>query len=400
MCKGMSCMSVNDNEINSMNEIISDIESSMKKVRSGEVIKGKVISVTDSEAIINLGYMSDGILPRSEISEDSEISPKDVLKENDEIYVYVLNMNDGDGNILLSKKEADKIKVWDELEDSLENNSTFEVTVKEVVKGGVVTYVKGIRAFIPASQLSVSYVKDLNEFIGKTLNVKVIELDRSKERIVLSRREVENAELEVKKKGLWNEIKPGEKRSGVVSRLTKFGAFVDLDGIDGLIRLSELSWKRVKNPSEVVSIGDKVEVYVLDVDKENNRISLALKDVSEDPWNNVQDKYKVGSVVDGVVTKFLNFGAFVEIEPGLEGLVHLSEISEERILKPSDVLNIGNKVRVKILDIDSKAKRMSLSIKDSAEKPKEDFEKYVDTQESGVSLGELFGDKFKDLKFD
>mgnify|MGYP001104918574 FL=1 len=393
-------MSVNDNEINSMNEIISDIEFSMKKVRSGEVIKGKVISVTDSEAIINLGYMSDGILPRSEISEDSEINPKDVLKENDEIYVYVSNMNDGDGNILLSKKEADKIKVWDELEDSLKNNNTFEVIVKEVVKGGVVTYVKGIRAFIPASQLSVSYVKDLNEFIGKTLNIKVIELDRSKERIVLSRREVESAELEVKKKSLWSEIKPGEKRTGVVSRLTKFGAFVDLGGVDGLIHLSELSWKRIKNPSEVVSIGDKVEVYVLDVDKENNRISLALKDVSEDPWNNIQDKYKVGSVVDGTVSKFLNFGAFVEIEPGLEGLVHLSEISEERILKPSDVLNIGNKVRVKILDIDSKAKRMSLSIKDSAEKSKEDFEKYVDTQESGVSLGELFGDKFKDLKFD
>lgn len=393
-------MSVNDNEINSMNEIISDIESSMKKVRSGEVIKGKVISVTDSEAIINLGYMSDGILPRSEISEDLEINPKDVLKENDEIYVYVSNMNDGDGNILLSKKAADKIKVWDELEDSLKNNNTFEVTVKEVVKGGVVTYIKGIRAFIPASQLSVAYVKDLNEFIGKTLNIKVIELDRTKERVVLSRREVESAELEVKKKALWSEIKPGEKRTGVVSRLTKFGAFVDLGGVDGLIHLSELSWKRVKNPSEVVSIGDKVEVYVLDVDKENNRISLALKDVSEDPWNNIQEKYKVGSVVDGTVSKFLNFGAFVELEPGLEGLVHLSEISEERILKPSDVLNIGNKVRVKILDIDSKAKRMSLSIKDSVEKPKEDFEKYVDTQESGVSLGELFGDKFKDLKFD
>lgn len=393
-------MSVNDNEINSMNEIIGDIESSMKKVRRGEVIKGKVISVTDSEAIINLGYMSDGILPKSEISEDSEVNPKDVLKENDEIYVYVSNMNDGDGNILLSKKVADRIKVWDELEDSLKNNSTFEVTVKEVVKGGVVTYIKGIRAFIPASQLSVTYVKDLNGFTGKTLKVKVIELDRAKERVVLSRREVENAELEVKKKNLWSELKPGEKRTGVVSRLAKFGAFVDLGGVDGLIHLSELSWKRVNNPSEVVSVGDRVEVYVLDADKENNRISLALKDVSEDPWNNVEDKYKVGSIVNGTVSKFLNFGAFVELEPGLEGLVHLSEISEERILKPSDVLNIGNKVRVKILDIDPKAKRMSLSIKDSIEKPKEEIEKYVDTQESGVSLGELFGDKFKDLKFD
>ncbi len=393
-------MSVNENETNSMSDAMEEIEASMKKVRNGEIVKGKVMSVTDNEAIINLGYMSDGILAKNEISDDPEVNPKDILKENDEIYVYILNMNDGEGNILLSKKAADKIKVWDELEDSFKSGSTFEITVKEVVRGGVVAYIKGIRAFIPASQLSVAYVKDLNEFVNKALKVKVIELDRNKERIVLSRKEVENVELEAKKTVLWNEIKPGEKRKGVVSRLTKFGAFVDLGGVDGLIHLSQLSWKKVNNPSDVVSVGDKVEVYVLEADKENNRISLALKDVSEDPWNNVLQKYKVGSIVEGTVSKFLNFGAFVELEPGIEGLVHISEISEERILKPSDVLSIGSKIKVKILDIDGEAKKMSLSIKEAVEKPKEDIEKYVDTQESGVSLGELFGDKFKDLKFD
>lgn len=393
-------MSVNENETNSMSEALEEIEASMKKVRNGEIVKGKVMSVTDNEAIVNLGYMSDGILAKSEISDDPEVNPKDVLKENDEIYVYILNMNDGEGNILLSKKAADRIKVWDELEESFKNGSTFETVVKEVVKGGVVTYIKGIRAFIPASQLSVAYVKDLNGFVNKTLKVKVIEFDRDKERIVLSRREVENVELEAKKTALWNEIKSGEKRKGVVSRLTKFGAFVDLGGVDGLIHLSQLSWKKVNNPSDIVSVGDKVEVYVLEVDKENNRISLALKDVNEDPWNNVLQKYKVGSIVEGTVSKFLNFGAFVELESGIEGLVHISEISEERILKPSDVLSIGSKVKVKILDIDADAKKMSLSIKEAVEKPKEDIEKYVDTQESGVSLGELFGDKFKDFKFD
>ena len=393
-------MSVNENETNSMNEDLEEIEASMKKVRNGEIVKGKVMSVTDKEAIINLGYMSDGILAKSEISDDPEINPKDVLKENDEIYVYILNMNDGEGNILLSKKAADKIKIWDELEDSFKNGSTFEITVKEAIKGGVLAYIKGIRAFIPASQLSVAYVKDLNEFINKTLKVKVIELDRNKERVVLSRREVENVELEAKKAALWKDIRPGEKRKGVVSRLTKFGAFVDLGGVDGLIHLSQLSWKKVNNPSEIVSVGDKVEVYVLEADKENNRISLALKDISEDPWNNVLQKYKVGSIVEGTISKFLNFGAFVELEAGIEGLVHISEISEERILKPSDVLSIGNRVKVKVLDIDGEAKKMSLSIKEAVEKPKEDIEKYVDAQESGVSLGELFGDKFKDLKFD
>lgn len=392
-------MSFNNNEVNSMDEAMGNIESSMKMVRRGEVVKGKVISVTDDEAVVNIGYMSDGILPKNQISDDADQNPRDALKENDEIYVYIVEMNDGEGNVVLSKKLADKEMAWDELQDSFKNNTTIDVVIKEVVKGGVVTYIKSIRAFVPASQLSVAFVKDLNEFVGKTLKVKVIELDRDKQRVVLSRREIEKEEVEAKKENLWNSIKPGEKRKGVVSRLAKFGAFVDLGGLDGLIHISELSWKRVTDPSQVVSVGDNVEVYVLDVDRNNNKISLALKDVSENPWSNVTKNFKIGDIVDGTVSKFLNFGAFVELESGVEGLVHISEISQERVTKPSDVLTIGQKVKVKILDINEKENRMSLSIKEAVEKPKVDVAKYSD-KGGELTLGDLFKDKLKDFKFD
>lgn len=392
-------MSFNNNEVNSMDEAMGNIESSMKMVRRGEVVKGKVISVTDDEAVVNIGYMSDGILPKNQISDDADQNLKDALKENDEIYVYIVEMNDGEGNVVLSKKLADKEMAWDELQDSFKNNTTIDVVIKEVVKGGVVTYIKSIRAFVPASQLSVAFVKDLNEFVGKTLKVKVIELDRDKQRVVLSRREIEKEEVEAKKENLWNSIKPGEKRKGVVSRLAKFGAFVDLGGLDGLIHISELSWKRVTDPSQVVSVGDNVEVYVLDVDRNNNKISLALKDVSENPWSNVTKNFKIGDIVDGTVSKFLNFGAFVELESGVEGLVHISEISQERVTKPSDVLTIGQKVKVKILDINEKENRMSLSIKEAVEKPKVDVAKYSD-KGGELTLGDLFKDKLKDFKFD
>lgn len=391
-------MSLN-NEINSMDEVMGNIETSMKSIKKGEIVKGKVITVTDEEAIVNIGYMSDGVLPKKEISDNIEQNPRDVLKENDEIYVYILEMNDGEGNVVLSKKVADREKAWDELQELFKNNTIFSVVVKEAVKGGVIASIKGIRAFIPASQLSTKFVDNLNEFVAKTLEVKLIELDIDKQRVILSRKEVEKEQLQTKKEELLNSIKPGEKIKGVVSRLTKFGAFVDLGGLDGLIHISELSWKRVNDPSEVVSVGDAVEVYVLSVDKEKNKVSLALKDVSGNPWSNAIKKYKVGDMVDGTVSKFLNFGAFVEIEPGVEGLVHISEISEERVTKIDSILSVGQKVKVKILDIDEKENRMSLSIKEAVEKPKVDFNKYSD-KGSEMTIGDLFKDKLKDFKFD
>lgn len=390
----------NDNELNSMNEVMDQIDSSMKNVRNGEVVKGKVISVTDEQAVVNIGYIVDGVLPKSEVCKDENVNMDEVLKVGDEIYVYVIKTNDEDGNVLLSKIKADREICWGRLTELLKDDKAFEIEVKQVVKGGVTADLYGLRAFIPASQLSVKYVSDLNEFLGKTLLVKIIELDKSKARIVLSRKEVEKLEVEKKREKLWSSISKGDKVKGVVSRLTGFGAFIDLDGVEGLAHISELSWRRIKNPSEVVSVGDCVEVYVLNADKDKNRISLSLKDTEKSPWNNIDERYNINDIVDGTVSKLINIGAFVEIEPGVEGLVHISEISEEHIAKPSDVLKVGDRVKVRILDINVKDNRISLSIKDAVDKPKDNFKQYLDEDESGVTLGDLLKDKLKNIKFE
>ena len=393
-------MTTDNHNENSMADLMNELNSSMKRIHEGDILKGSVISVSDSGVLVNIGYMADGIVSREELSLDPEISPKELFKAGDEIYVYVLEVNDGEGNVALSKKLADSLKIWEDLEASFKNGSTLNVKVAEVVKGGVTSNVQGVRAFIPASQLSCNYVENLSDFVGKTLEVKVIELDKDKKKVVLSRREVEKVEVESKKDEVWASIKKGEKRSGVVTRLAKFGAFVDLGGIDGLIHISDLSWKRVINPSEVVSVGDKVEVYVIDFDKAKQRISLGLKEVSDNPWNKVSTKFKSGDIVEATVAKLLDFGAFVELEPGVEGLVHISEIAEERILKPSDILKTGDKVKVKILEINRENQKISLSIKDASNKNNEEFAKYVDKQEGSLTIGDLLKDKLKGFKFD
>jgi small subunit ribosomal protein S1 len=392
-------MSVEYNEEGSMMDFMNELDKSMKRIHEGDIIDGTVLSVSDSGVLVNIGYMADGIITRENLTDDSTVSPKDLVKSGDQIKVYVLELNDGEGNVSLSKLLADSLGVWDDFEASLNSGSTLEVKVNEIVKGGAVASVKGVRAFIPASQLASRYVENMNEFLGRTLTVKVIELDRDKKKVILSRREVEKEENEAKKNLLWTSLKKGERRSGVVTRLAKFGAFVDIGGMDGLIHLSDLSWKRVNNPSEVVSVGDRVEVYILDFDKEKGRVSLGLKEVSENPWNTAASKYKVGSIVEGTVSRFMDFGAFIELEPGLDGLVHISEISEDRILKPSDVLNIGHKVKVKILEVNEKDKKIALSIKDAAVKPEEDFSEY-NANASGVTIGDLLKDKFKNFKFE
>ncbi len=382
----------------SMNDMMDKIDESMVHINSGDIVKGTVISVNESEALVNIGFMTDGIIPKEEISNEKDINPADVVKVDDEIFVYIMKVNDGEGNVLLSKKRADNIKVWDKFQEILDENKAFEVTVSEIVKGGATAYVDGVRAFIPASQMSNAYVENLQDFKGKTLEVKIIELDKENKKVVLSRKVIEKAESEVKKDIVWNELKKGEKRKGVVTRLAKFGAFVDLGGIDGLIHVSDLSWKRVLDPSEVVSVGDEVEVYVLDFDKVKGRISLGLKDVAGNPWNNISSKYHTNDIVEGTVVKLMEFGAFVQLESGIEGLVHLSEISEDRIAKVSDVLKVGDTVKVKIGEINEKDKRISLSIKEAADKGFGDLAKYNE-EEQGVTLGDLWKDKFKDFKF-
>lgn len=381
-------------EDTSMDKMMKNYD--FNKIYTGEIIKGRVIKVADEEVFVNINYFADGIISKSELSEDRDVNPSDIINVDDIIDVMVLSVDDGEGNVLLSKKQADAVKVWEDLYNAEKNSELIPITIKEEVKGGLVGYYNGIRVFMPASQSSFSYRDNLSAMSGQKFDVKIIELDKDKKKIVVSRRAVEQEEREKAKSVLWKSLRKGEKRAGRVVRLVKFGVFVDIGGIEGLVHISDLSWKRVIDPSEVVSVGDDVEVFIQDFDEKKGRLSLALKDVSKNPWDNIHVKYKNNTVVDGKVTKFMSFGAFVEIEPGVEGLVHIGEISQENIAKPSDVLSIGQIAKVKILDIDEKNHKISLSIKDAVETSKE-YLKYND-EDNGTNLADLFGDIFKNFK--
>lgn len=373
-----------------MEELMSDFE--LKNFHKGEIVKGKVVSVKNDEIVVNIGHFADGIIPKNEISNDDEFDINS-LSIDDIIYVMVLSGDDGDGNVLLSKKRADKEKTIENIERSFEENKLISVKVKEVIKGGLSCDANGVKVFMPASQCSIRRIENFNTLLGKSLDVKVIEFEKRNNKIVVSRRVVEETLAKEEKERIWNSIKSGEKRQGVVTKLVKFGAFVDIGGVNGLIHLNDMSWSRVNKPEDVVSVGDNVEVFVQEVDKSKGRISLSLKHILQNPWDNIKTKYKVNDVLDGVVSKFIKVGAFVEIEPGVEGFVHISEITDENISKPSDALEIGKKVKVKILDINSDENKIALSIKDAIEKSKE-YMQYNDENE-GFCLGELF----KDFKF-
>lgn len=389
-------MTTEQNENLSMEEMMNQYD--LKSIHKGDLIKGKVIKVTDEEAFVNIGYFADGIITKEEISEDKEVKPSDILKIDDEIYVMVLNRDNGEGNVLLSKKKADAIKVWEKLNEANENTSEISVTLKEVVKGGLVGYFEGVRVFMPASQCAGRRIEDLNELVGKTLEVRIIELDESKNKVVVSRRVIEEEIREKEVKALWASLKKGEKRAGKVTKLVKFGAFVNIGGLEGLVHNSDLSWKRVNDPSEIVSVGDEVEVFVQDFDPAKGRISLALKEVNKNPWELLNGKYKVNDVITAKVIKFVNFGAFVEVEPGVEGLVHIAEISEENIAKASDVLKLGQEVKVKVLNVDEVNHKMSLSIKDAQESSKE-YLQYNDKNDE-ATLGDIFKDALAGFKFE
>ncbi|MCT4688152.1 30S ribosomal protein S1 [Vallitalea sp.] len=384
----------------SMEDYAKEIDNTFVKLAEGDIVEGKVLSVTDTEILVNIGYISDGIVPVQEIIHDEDVSLKDLYKENDIIKAQVTDLHDGEGNVLLSIKKAEQIIVWDELKEAFENKTTVKVIAKEAVKGGIKCVIKGIRAFMPGSRLSVNYVEDLNEFVGKELEARVIDLDVEKKNVILSRKELEKEELEKKKHKLLGGINKNDRMSGVVKRITNFGAFVDIGGIDGLVHINDLSWKRVKHPSEVVNVGDNVEVYVLDVDKERERISLGLKNVNDDPWLNIKEKYTEGNIYEGTVVRLLSFGAFVMLEGGIEGLVHISEIADKRIEKPEDVLEIGDKVTVKLLGIDEEGKKIKLSIKEAKDDVnKEEFNKFNDDSEISTSLKDVFKgimDNFKE----
>ena len=374
----------NQNLEGTMGDLLKDFD--VKRIKTGDILDGEVIDVNDKEVTVNINYAFDGVIERNEVT-NMDKDPREVVNKGDKLKVYVLSPNDGEGYVQLSRIRALEITEKEDIKKAFDNEEIIKVYVKEEVKGGLIAYYGNIRVFIPASLVARERI-NLADFIGKELEVKIIELDFKSRKIVASRRVIEDEIFENKKKELWKSIKSGEKRTGIVKKLIKAGAIVDIGGVTGLIHLNDLSWGRVHRAEDIVKEGDKVEVFVGEVDIKNERVSLILKDINEDPWTKNAENLKLGDVLEGKVVNLLSFGAFVELFPGVEGLVHINEISEENIAKPSDVLTLGQKVKVKVLDVDKNNKRVSLTIKDAEEKSKE-YLQYNDNDE-GVSLGDLF----------
>lgn len=347
------------------------LDQSLVSLHTGDIVKGTVISVSGEEVNVNLGYKSDGIIPRGEYSSDPNAVPSKELKPGDEIEVFVVRVNDGDGNVLLSKKRIEAQKGMEDVQNAFNEGTPVTGKVTEVVKGGIIAVVNGVRVFIPSSQVSNRYIEDLSVFKGQDLTFNIIEFDRAKRRIIGGRKALIEKEIEAKKAALFAALEVGQKIEGTVSRITDFGAFVDLGGVDGLIHISEMSWGRITNPRDVLKEGDKVTAIVLDVDKEKGKISLSLKDVDSNPWNTAAEKYAVGNIVEGKVVRMVPFGAFIELEPGVDGLVHISQISEKHVVKPEDVLTVGEIIKVKVLEVNPEQKKISLS-KKQAEAPAEE----------------------------
>lgn len=357
----MEELNTHENEIN----FKEAFERSLVTLNSGEIVKGRVISYNDAEVYIDMGYKSDGIIPADELSGDTDVKPKDLLKIGDEVDVYVVRVNDGEGNVLLSMKKAESMRGWDKLEAAFEGKAVLQGKVVELVNGGIIAVVNEIRVFVPASQVSDRYVKDLSEFVKKPISLRIIDINKQKRKVVGSARVILEEEKQAIKSSTWDNIEIGKVCMGTVRRLADFGAFVDIGGVDGLIHISEMSWKKIKHPSEVLNVDDTVEVTVLGFDKEKNRVSLGLRKAGDNPWVKAGEKYKAGEVVKGKVIRLVPFGAFVELESSVDGLVHISQISNRRIGKPGDVLEIGQEVDVKIIDINLESQKISLSIKEA-----------------------------------
>ncbi|MBU5254839.1 bifunctional 4-hydroxy-3-methylbut-2-enyl diphosphate reductase/30S ribosomal protein S1 [Tissierella praeacuta] len=368
------------------NEMMEAIENSFTKIHRGDVLKGEVIYVTNNEVMVNINYKSDGIINREELSNDPDVKPKDLYKVGDEIDVYVVKLDDGEGNVVLSAKRVNDFKNLDTVEKIFNDKERVECKVLNNIKGGLSVIVNGVNGFMPASQVSINFVSDLSVYKGKVLIAKVIDFDREKKRVILSRKEVEREELNNKKKELWATLEVDQVVEGTVQRLTDFGAFVDLGGVDGLIHISDLSWNRVKHPSNVVKEGQKVLVKVLALDKEKGRISLGLKQTVEEPWTAFSKNVSVGDIVEGTVVNLLDFGAFVRLKEGVDGLLHVSQISKEHINKPADVLKVGEKINIKVIDINEEEKKISLSLKEVNEVVEEDI---ILNKEPEMTIGDI-----------
>ncbi len=367
------------NEKNSMEDFMEEIDASLRLPRTGEIVDGKVHQVTDKEVIVNMGCKKDGILPVEEVTLEEGQKLTDLFKEGDEIQAKVIKTDDGDGGILLSKKKLEINEQWNEISEALENKSIITVKVIRQVNGGVIAAYKEVTGFIPLSQLSDKFVENADEFIGQVLDVKVTRVDQRRGRAVFSHKIVLNEEKQKKIAAIWESLHVDDIVEGTVMRFTDYGAFVDLGGIDGLLHISEISWGKLEHPQEVLQIGDKVKVKILSMNEEKGKISLGLKQTIPEPWSVIEENYQVGQVVNGKVVQIKEYGAFVELEPGLDGLVHISEVAHKRVNNIADELSIGQEVKAKILEIDKERKRISLSIKETLDAddqaiPEEDAE--------------------------
>ncbi|HSK50958.1 MAG TPA: 30S ribosomal protein S1 [Solirubrobacterales bacterium] len=343
-------------------QVVPNYAATIVSFEEGDVVNGKVVRIDKDEVLVDIGYKSEGVIPSNELSIRKSVDPAEEVELGEEVDALVLTKEDAEGRLVLSKKRARFEKAWRRIEVAAESGEPVEGGVIEVVKGGLILDL-GVRGFLPASLVDIRRVHNLDEFMGQTLECKVIELNRSRNNVVLSRRAVLEEERKEVREQILGKLEPGQVVEGKISNIVDFGAFVDLDGIDGLIHISELSWSHVNHPSEVVSIGDTVRIKVLDIDRDRQRISLGLKQTQEDPWQRVISTHRQGDVLEGTVTKVVAFGAFVEILPGVEGLVHISELADHHVENPSEVVEPGTKLNVKILEIDEERRRLSLSIK-------------------------------------
>ena len=339
------------------------LEQSIKTLNTGDKVIGTVTGIGNTEVQVDLGTKHAGYIPYDEVSTDPSVKPEDILKVGDEIEVFVVRVNDQEGTVQLSKRKLDGLKVWDEMAVYAEEKATIEGTITEENKGGLVANVKGVRVFIPASQSGVAKGGDMAAMVGKTVQLKVTEVNRARRRVIGSIRAVTSEARKAAQEKIWNEIQEGAKYHGTVKSLTSYGAFVDIGGVDGMVHVSELSWNRIKTPADVVKVGDEIDVYVISFDPVKHKISLGYKTAEMNPWNQFMTNYNVGDVVDAKVVKLMTFGAFAEIIPGVDGLIHISQIADRRIGKPEDVLAEGQEVQVKITDVDAENKRISLSIR-------------------------------------
>ena len=360
------------------------LEQSIKTLNTGDKVLGIVTGIGATEVQIDLGTKHAGYIPYDEVSADPSVKPEDILKVGDEIEVFVVRVNDQEGTCQLSKKKLDGMKVWDEMTAWAEEKTAVEGVITEENKGGLVANVKGIRVFIPASQSGIAKGGDMSGIVGQTVKLKITEVNRARRRVIGSIRAVNAEERKAAQEKLWSEIQEGAKFHGTVKSLTSYGAFVDIGGVDGMVHVSELSWNRIKTPADVVKVGDEIDVYVISFDAEKRKISLGYKTAEMNPWNQFMTGYNVGDVVDAKIVKLMTFGAFAEIIPGIDGLIHISQIANRRIGKPEDVLSEGQEVQVKITDVDAENKRISLSIRALLEEAPAEAEAEVEADEEVV----------------